>query len=223
MRPTNLKYDLAGQKIGRLKVISYLKDAKWLCICDCGKSSTPHGHDLVHNNTRSCGCLKLENSGKKPAYQDIDELYIPEPNSGCWLWLRSTDPCGYGRISIKRKLFAAHRFFYEQYKGEIPSGMVICHTCDVPSCVNPDHLRAGTHADNMRDMVEKGRWKPASGYRRLSADAKEKILVALSGSLHVAKVARLFGVSPTAIRKIRDANRALPSCVEALKKMKETI
>ena len=90
---------------------------------------------------------------------------IPEPNSGCWLWLGSTDGRGYGKMRVGDKLKRAHRIGYELFVGPIPQGMDACHTCDVTSCVNPDHLFLGTAADNMRDCVAKGRGRRASKTR----------------------------------------------------------
>ena len=81
---------------------------------------------------------------------------IPEPNTGCWLWLGFISPDGYGTR-------LAHRRAWELARGPIPDGMLVCHRCDVRHCVNPDHLFLGTHLDNMRDMIRKGRggWTPA--------------------------------------------------------------
>ena len=93
------------------------------------------------------------------------EKYIPEPNSGCWLWLGSVTK-GYGKMGVKieRNLFStmyAHQVSYVLHKGEIPHGMSVCHTCDTPICVNPDHLWLGTTKDNLQDMKRKDRsgWK----------------------------------------------------------------
>lgn len=84
--------------------------------------------------------------------------YIPEPNSGCWLWIGSLLPKGYGCFSTsKGNNERAHRFAWRNLKGPIPEGMFVCHKCDTPSCVNPDHLFLGTHQDNMRDRNRKNR------------------------------------------------------------------
>lgn len=77
--------------------------------------------------------------------------------SGCWIWIGGTRSDGYGQLSISGKTKVAHRVAYELYVGEIPEGMNVCHTCDVKSCVNPNHLFLGTQSDNMYDCVNKGR------------------------------------------------------------------
>ena len=91
---------------------------------------------------------------------NFHESYVPEPNSGCWLWERSTAGKGYnqyGRISYNKRVQRAHRVSWQIHNGPIPVGMLVCHKCDTPLCVNPDHLFLGTHKENMRDMVNKGR------------------------------------------------------------------
>lgn len=83
--------------------------------------------------------------------------------SGCWIWTGADRGNGYGCMMEDNILISAHRKSYEMYYGAIPSGMIVCHRCDVPSCVNPDHLFIGTHKDNHDDMAKKGRNNPPRG------------------------------------------------------------
>ena len=79
----------------------------------------------------------------------------------CWLWTACLNfPNGYGLFSIPKqhgKSITSHRLSYIIHKGEIPEGMLVCHTCDVKQCVNPDHLFVGSYADNNHDCIAKGR------------------------------------------------------------------
>ena len=81
----------------------------------------------------------------------------------CWEWQKYVGKKGYGYMRLTdfggkgRFKWRVHRLSYMIFKGDIPGGMFICHTCDNPCCVNPDHLFLGTHQDNMDDMNNKGR------------------------------------------------------------------
>lgn len=74
----------------------------------------------------------------------------------CWLW-KVIQPIYYGSFTYGEQTYPAHRFSYMIHKGAIPPGLIVRHTCDVPSCVNPDHLLVGTFADNSHDAVIRGR------------------------------------------------------------------
>jgi len=80
-----------------------------------------------------------------------------DKSGDCWEWTASTSNCGYGNIYCDGTMSLAHRVAWEINIGVIPEGACVCHTCDNPSCVNPNHLFLGTHVDNMRDMSNKGR------------------------------------------------------------------
>lgn len=98
--------------------------------------------------------------GPKP--KSIEERFwskvVTNPGE-CWEWAGSKHRHGHGQIYIGAGTPAqyAHRVSWEIHKGPIPKGVVVRHSCDNPGCVNPDHLELGTQADNVRDMVERGR------------------------------------------------------------------
>lgn len=76
----------------------------------------------------------------------------------CWLWTGGRNPAGYGTFRYQNKMHLASRMSLVLIRGErIPSGAIVCHSCDVPACVNPHHLWIGTQKDNIRDMHKKGR------------------------------------------------------------------
>ena len=100
----------------------------------------------------------LRHEGVKPM-NDVLKRFESKflKTEGCWNWLAGSDKNGYGRFRFGPSKARAPRVSYLLYKGEIPDGMVVRHTCDNPACVNPDHLLIGTHADNAHDKVERER------------------------------------------------------------------
>lgn len=86
----------------------------------------------------------------------FEEKYIPEPNTGCWLWIGASLVSGYGQFRNDGHALA-HRWSYDYFKGGLGSSDVVRHVCDTPGCVNPDHLEKGTYRDNSEDMLKRKR------------------------------------------------------------------
>lgn len=79
----------------------------------------------------------------------FEAKYIPEPNSGCWLWIGALNPNGYGQLKMPHQAVLAHRFSYERFNGPLLEGMVLDHLCRQRCCVNPEHLEQVTQAVNL--------------------------------------------------------------------------
>lgn len=145
----------------------------------------------------------------------LESKSIPEPNSGCWLWLGATNRNGYGHAKVERsrKSTGAHRLAYEIANGPIPPGMDVCHKCDTRCCVNPAHLFVGTRKENLRDCVAKGRNSRGDEHGRLlagelSPHAKltwpqvRRIRADAARGVDKKELAKAYGVCPENIAQI---------------------
>jgi HNH endonuclease len=131
----------------------------------------------------------------------FNSKWTPEPYSGCWIWTAAVDRTGYGVIGLgtrKDGIGRAHRVSYQLFKGEIPKGMFVTHSCDTPLCVNPEHLNVATHADNMIEMVNRGR--SLTGPRKLKASDVREIRSSHDKNVDLAK---RFSVDPSTISYVR--------------------
>lgn len=147
-----------------------------------------------------------ESKARHALLHALESFSIPEPNSGCLLWLGYGIAFGYGVFRRNNKIWVAHRAAWTVHRGEIPPGMQVCHKCDVPACVNPDHLFLGTSADNMRDKASKGRslfGERAKNAKLTSAQVYQ--IRAATGTDD--DIGLLFGVSGSNVRNIRARRR----------------
>jgi hypothetical protein len=135
--------------------------------------------------------------------------YIPEPNSGCWLWLGPySTRSGYGVLHLGKRLrrVYAHRQMLSLTHPVADETLHACHHCDVPCCINPDHLFWGTAADNMRDAKRKGRASapPLSQPGMKSYKLNEDQVKDIRASTEVSRiVAARYGICFETVRRVR--------------------
>lgn len=144
----------------------------------------------------------------------LDERFwskvIPEPNTGCWLWMAGLNGRGYGQLCAgdrkkgNRRVISAHRLSWELTFGEVPEGLQVLHQCDTRPCVNPQHLFLGTHQDNMADKVHKlrqcrGERHGSALLTKLEVDAIRQLREV---GRPITKIARCFDISKSTVRSI---------------------
>ena len=140
-----------------------------VCACGCGtelrRAAFPsqqtkwvRGHAPMRCVTRDAAVERF--------WKNVDKT------ESCWVWTGSVRHFGHGHLNVSRRRILAHRFSWELAHGPVPAGLNVCHRCDNPRCVHPEHLFLGTQGDNVRDMVAKGRHPKQVAARRHRKEAR---------------------------------------------------
>ena len=187
------------------------------CAC-CGAPFHPHYVGSKRQPQRFCSlrCGQL----KRPDSLIVRFWSKVARRLGCWEWQAGVSTKGYGKFSVSPGHdIGAHRFMYQLLYGPIPNGLYVCHHCDNPRCVRPDHLFLGTNSDNILDGVRKGR--AATGDRsgprlypermirgeqhhsaKLTATDIVSIRAQAAQGIRPARIAKAFNVAHSSIAKI---------------------
>lgn len=120
--------------------------------------------------------------------------------SGCWFWMGTLDKYGYGQIKVGKKTYKAHRYSYEIHHGPFDKTLHVCHHCDQPSCINPEHLFLGTAKDNAMDRANKGRQKESQ--KRLTMEKELEIMQTLRTGVSQQKTALLHNVHSRTVGRV---------------------
>jgi hypothetical protein len=155
----------------------------------------------------------------RPVRERFYEKFFIDISTGCWIWTGPLRKDLYGYLKIDGRSVLAHRVSYELHNGNIPSGLEVCHTCDNPSCVSPNHLFCGTHDDNMKDMASKGRGKTIARHGKdnpmygislskgsdngMSKLTEENVRFILKSSMSDTELGKMFGVLRGTVWAIR--------------------
>lgn len=172
--------------------------------------SRPGCHRPRKSDTLCITHLRRKRSGKPmdipiiPHLTPLAERLLarmePDLNGGCWLWTASINAAGYGTIRVGESHNLAHRASFFAFRQIEPGKLLVCHRCDVRSCINPDHLFLGTHKDNSDDKYAKGRDRLAacaSGEAHASAKltwAAVDEIRRLAGVIPQAEIGKRFGI-----------------------------
>lgn len=133
--------------------------------------------------------------------------YTSKDENGCWIWQGAINTQGYGHMSYKGRLGLASRWSYEVFVQEIPPKMNVLHKCDVPKCINPNHLFLGSQLDNVRDAIAKGRmvYRKGEGHPNsmINDDIAKNIINKLASGLDATSIAKHLDISRHIVYSIK--------------------
>ena len=140
------------------------KKSLMLMNCErCGRMFPTHRGEVRRGGGRYCG-YSCRDEARNPPETFVSRFWSRVIKTDtCWIWDSARTAAGYGDFTLEGQVRTAHRYSWELAHGPIPEGMFICHHCDNPPCVRPDHLFLGTHQDNMDDAKAKRNMKTKQG------------------------------------------------------------
>lgn len=148
--------------------------------------------------------MAKSNVGPRPVAERLLSKVNEISETGCWEWTASRNKLGYGRITVGGRVELAHRVSFLEFKRADPTGMSVCHRCDNPCCVNPEHLFLGTQLENMQDCGTKGRRVFAKGVDQKAAKLNPDLVRMIRRSKKSnSQLGRELGISDVAISCVR--------------------
>jgi hypothetical protein len=195
--------DLTGRVFGLLQVESFAgrpdgKHLLWSCRCQCGGRLTTRADLLTRGCAVSCGCRQSVLRRPRLFWDRVTKC-----DNGCWEWCGGTKG-PYGVCRVRGRPVRAHRVSYELHFGPVPSSLCVCHRCDNPICVRPDHLFLGTNLDNVADKVAKGRQVRGVSVNtaKLTPEAVRRIRDEYRDGVSASTLATRYGISDRCILRI---------------------
>lgn len=171
----------------------------------CGAAFQAYLSAVRHGEGKYCSRVCADRGKQRPLAERFWERV--DTSGDCWLWTGTGRGNGYGGLSVNGKNRSAHRIAWELTNGAIPDGLFVCHRCDNPACVRPEHLFLGTPRANIQDMMAKGRARfgdapPGKGRATLTPESVREVRRLATQGQSQRALARRYGVRSSAIYKL---------------------